>query len=105
MSRAINKMNIIDKKNRAFACYACEGKVCGIKGNWVLLGSVRFRKSLPKIVQNPEKSQKLVDLMEQSPDEPNAGLEPAASRLEVSRATIALAGPLFTRLLEKRCDW
>jgi hypothetical protein len=47
----------------------------------------------------------MVDLMEQSPDEPNAGLEPAASRLEVSRATIALAGPFFTRLLEKRCDW
>jgi hypothetical protein len=43
--------------------------------------------------------------MEQSPDEPNAGLEPAASRLEVSRATIALAGPLFTRLFEKSYDW
>ena len=27
--------------------------------------------------------------------EPNAGLEPAASRLEVSRATIALAGPEY----------
>jgi hypothetical protein len=31
--------------------------------------------------------------MERLLDEPNAGLEPAASRLEVSRATIALAGP------------
>jgi hypothetical protein len=55
--------------------------------------------------KSKKKSQKMVDLMEQSPDEPNAGLEPAASRLEVSRATIALAGPLVTRLLEKRCDW
>ena len=104
MSRAINKINIIDKKNRAYACYACEGKDCGIKGNWVLLGSVRFRKSLPTIVQNPEKSPKMIDLMEQSPDEPNAGLEPAASRLEVSRATIALAGPPIILFVEKRCD-
>jgi hypothetical protein len=101
-------MNIIDKKNRAFACYACyacKGKACGIKGNWLLLESVRFQKCLPKSVENPKKSQKMIDLMEQSPDEPNAGLEPAASRLEVSRATIALAGPPITLLLEKRCDW
>jgi hypothetical protein len=40
--------------------------------------------------------------MEQSFDEPNAGLEPAASRLEVSRATIALAGPGFTFLLDRK---
>ena len=40
-----------------------------------------------------KEKQKIVDPMKQSLDEPNAGLEPAASRLEVSRATIALAGP------------
>lgn len=38
-------------------------------------------------------SQKNKKLMGWLSDEPNAGLEPAASRLEVSRATIALAGP------------
>ena len=35
-----------------------------------------------------KEKQKIVDPMKQSLDEPNAGLEPAASRLEVSRATL-----------------
>jgi hypothetical protein len=45
-----------------------------------MLGQIR--KKLQR--KNPKK---IVDPMEQSLDEPNAGLEPAASRLEVSRAT------------------
>ena len=47
-----------------------------------------------------KKPQKDLDLTERLLDEPNAGLEPAASRLEVSRATIALAGLHFSSCKE-----